>query len=65
MQYWDMGAAYTKFVQDIHDSQTKIGNGNLGDTAPWYSWGATPADPAWYLPPIYSFIAYNLSSHAR
>jgi alpha-L-rhamnosidase len=47
MQYWDMGAAYTKYVQDIHDSQTKIGNGNLGDTAPWYPWGGTPADPAW------------------
>eukprot|EP00026_Physarum_polycephalum_P001443 Phypoly_transcript_01444.p1 GENE.Phypoly_transcript_01444~~Phypoly_transcript_01444.p1 ORF type:complete len:1095 (+),score=131.93 Phypoly_transcript_01444:37-3285(+) len=63
MQYWDMGAAYTKFVQDIHDSQTKIGNGNLGDTAPWYNWGATPADPAWgtafTLLWYWSYVYYN------
>ncbi len=51
-----MGAAYTKFVQDIEDSQTKIKTGDLGDTAPWYNWGAIPADPAWYA--FFSFALF-------
>ena len=44
MMNFDMGAFYTKFIQDIRDVQNK--DGTLTDTVP-HIWGQRPADPAW------------------
>jgi alpha-L-rhamnosidase len=44
MMNFDMGAFYTKFIQDIRDVQDK--DGTLTDTVP-HIWGQRPADPAW------------------
>ena len=44
MMNFDMGAFYTKFIQDIQDVQDK--DGALTDTVP-HVWGQRPADPAW------------------
>ncbi len=44
MMNFDMGAFYTKFIQDIKDVQDK--NGTITDTVP-HIWGQRPADPAW------------------
>ena len=44
MMNFDMGAFYTKFIQDIQDVQDK--DGALTDTVP-HIWGQRPADPAW------------------
>ncbi|MBU1187109.1 MAG: family 78 glycoside hydrolase catalytic domain, partial [Acidobacteria bacterium] len=41
---FDMGAFYTKFIDDIRDVQDK--KGTLTDTVP-HIWGSRPADPAW------------------
>lgn len=41
---FDMGAFYTKFLQDIRDVQDK--EGAITDTVP-HIWGQRPADPAW------------------
>lgn len=44
MMNFDMGAFYTKFIQDIRDVQDK--KGTVTDTVP-HIWGQRPADPAW------------------
>ncbi len=44
MMNFDMGALYTKFIQDIRDVQDK--EGTIIDTVP-HIWGQRPADPAW------------------
>jgi len=44
MMNFNMGAFYTKFINDIQDVQDK--NGTLTDTVP-FIWGQRPADPAW------------------
>ncbi len=44
MMNFDMGAFYTKFIQDIRDVQDK--KGTITDTVP-HIWGQRPADPAW------------------
>ncbi|HZX11670.1 MAG TPA: family 78 glycoside hydrolase catalytic domain, partial [Acidobacteriota bacterium] len=44
MMNFDMGAFYTKFINDIRDVQDK--NGTITDTVP-FIWGQRPADPAW------------------
>ncbi len=41
---FDMGALYTKFIQDIRDVQDH--EGTITDTVP-HIWGQRPADPAW------------------
>lgn len=44
MMNFDMGAFYTKFIQDIRDVQDE--EGAITDTVP-HIWGQRPADPAW------------------
>jgi len=47
---WDMAAAYTKFIQDIRDSQVFLypqGHGAVPDCVPFYNHGGLPSDPAW------------------
>eukprot|EP01088_Endostelium_zonatum_P008986 TRINITY_DN2217_c0_g1_i1.p1 TRINITY_DN2217_c0_g1~~TRINITY_DN2217_c0_g1_i1.p1 ORF type:complete len:1125 (-),score=235.96 TRINITY_DN2217_c0_g1_i1:25-3231(-) len=47
---WDMAAAYTKFIQDIRDSQEFLysrGHGAVPDCVPYYNHGGLPSDPAW------------------
>ncbi|MBD3414482.1 MAG: Bacterial alpha-L-rhamnosidase, partial [Candidatus Aminicenantes bacterium] len=41
---FNMGAFYTKFINDIRDVQDK--SGTITDTVP-FIWGQRPADPAW------------------
>ena len=42
---FDAAAFYTKWLRDIADAQ--FASGRLGDTAPFYSHGGLPSDPAW------------------
>jgi alpha-L-rhamnosidase len=44
MMNFNMGAFYTKFINDIRDVQGK--KGTITDTIP-FIWGQRPADPAW------------------
>lgn len=44
MMNFDMGAFYSKFIQDIRDVQGK--DGTIADTVP-HIWGQRPSDPAW------------------
>eukprot|EP01116_Phalansterium_solitarium_P007853 TRINITY_DN2084_c1_g1_i2.p1 TRINITY_DN2084_c1_g1~~TRINITY_DN2084_c1_g1_i2.p1 ORF type:complete len:1037 (-),score=234.67 TRINITY_DN2084_c1_g1_i2:145-3255(-) len=45
---FDMGAAYTKFIRDIRDSQLwDSKDGQVPDCVPFYGHGGIPADPAW------------------
>jgi len=44
MMNFNMGAFYTKFINDIRDVQDK--EGTITDTVP-FIWGRRPADPAW------------------
>ena len=45
MHNFDMGAAYTSFIQQIGDSQDP--SGTVQDCVPFYGHGQDPADPAW------------------
>jgi alpha-L-rhamnosidase len=43
---FDVGAAYTSFILQIHDSQDPV-TGSTQDCVPWYGRGFQPSDPAW------------------
>lgn len=55
---FDMGAAYSKFLQDIQDSQGA--DGRIPDTVP-HVWGTDAGDPMWSA--AYHFIAWSLYRH--
>jgi alpha-L-rhamnosidase len=58
MMNFDMGAFYTKFIQDIRDVQDK--KGTITDTVP-HIWGQRPADPAWGT--AYPLLCWYMYKH--
>jgi len=55
---FDAPAAYTKFLQDMQDSQGE--DGRIPDTVP-HVWGSDPGDPMWSG--AYPFITWDVYRH--
>lgn len=55
---FDLPAAYTKFLQDMHDAQRE--DGAVPDTVP-HVWGSNPGDPMWAI--AYPSMAWDVYRH--
>ncbi|MDH7480629.1 MAG: family 78 glycoside hydrolase catalytic domain [Armatimonadota bacterium] len=55
---FDMGAAFSKFLQDIQDQQGE--DGRIPDTVP-HVWGSNPGDPMWAA--AYHVIVWDMYRH--